>query len=43
MDQLWIIELSIGVGAIAVGTFLAVYIKKMKDKLKKSVLRNHED
>jgi len=34
-----IVELSIGAGIIAVGAFLLVYIRKVKNKLKKFVLR----
>ena len=39
MDQPQIIELGLGAGIIAVGAFLLAYIKKVKNKLKRFVLR----
>ena len=43
MDRAAIIELSIGIGAIVLGILLALYIRKVKERLKKFVLRNHEN
>lgn len=39
MDKLQIIELSTGLGIIAIGAFLLAYIKKIKNRLKRFVLR----
>jgi hypothetical protein len=38
-----ILELSLGAGIIAIGSFLLVYIKKAKKKLKKFVLRGNNE
>ena len=38
-----IVELSIGASIIAVGAFLLAYIRKIKNKLKKYVLRGADE
>ena len=43
MVKEWIVEFSAGVSIIVMGTFLLVYIRKVKDKLKKFILRHNQD
>ncbi len=38
-----IIELSVGATVISGGAFLLTYLKKIKNKMKRSVLRNNEE
>ena len=39
MDKIQIIELGVGASVIAAGAFLWAYIRRVKNKLKKFVLR----
>lgn len=43
MDKAQIIELGVGTTIIAFGAFLAAYIKKTKNRLKKFVLRRNQE
>jgi len=45
MVKEWIVEFSTGVGIIVIGAFVLFYIRKVKDKLKRFILRheNEED
>ncbi len=43
MVKEWIVEFSAGVSVIAVGTFLLVYVRRVKDKLRKFILRHGQD
>ena len=42
MDQAQIIELGVGASIIAAGVFLWAYVRKVKNKLKKFVLRGRQ-
>jgi len=42
MEQTQIIELGVGAGIIAASTFLWIYVKRIKNKLKKFVLRGEQ-
>jgi len=42
MEQAQIIELGVGASIIAAGTFLWIYIRRIKNKLKKFVLRGEQ-
>ncbi len=39
----WVAEFSAGISIIASGIFLLIYITRVKDKLKKFILRHDQD
>lgn len=43
MVREWVVEFSTGVGIIVIGAFILFYIRKVKDKLKRFILRHEQN
>ena len=43
MEGVKIVELSTGISVIVAGTFLLAYIRNVKDKLRKFILRHNQN